>query len=156
MKQPAGSMPFNMLKTESLVRVDTTLAAMSDKPFDEVAVCLERSIDESGMTIIAVHEFDRLLAAMGQALPFRCRVYEVFDSRTASVLITLDPGLAHMLPYRIAMHNREAVTTVTTPMPTVALTEFSISAEVAVLARSLEAALRRVLDGLCCESWSER
>lgn len=43
------------------------------------------------------------------------------------------------------MHEQGRVTTVTTPMPSVRMTEFSYAAEVARLARVFEALMHRVL-----------
>ena len=57
-------------------------------------------------------------------------------------------GLAHVPPYRISMHEQGVVTTVTTPLPSALMTEFSHAIEVARLARTFEAAMHRVLRGL--------
>jgi len=46
------------------------------------------------------------------------------------------------------MHERDSVTVVTTPMPTVMLTEYSHTRDAAKPARELEVALKCVLCGL--------
>ena len=76
------------------------------------------------------------------------RNYEVFNAHLTAQLLQLDAGLAHVLPCRISMHDQGGVTTVTTPMPSALMTEFSHSADVARLARTFEAGLQRVLRGL--------
>jgi len=81
-------------------------------------------------------------------LGHRSRVYEVCNAELAAQLLRLDPGLTHALPSRIAMHDHGGVVTVCTPMPTVALVEYSHAASVARVARLFEANLQRVLRGL--------
>ena len=148
MKPRKEPMPFALLKADSFIRGESTLAVVCDEPFDDVAARLEGSITANDMTILQIHDFTRLLQATGIALDCRCRVYEVCNARFAARLIALDAGLAHVLPCRISMHDQGGVTTVTTPMPSVLMTEFSHTAEVARLARSFEAAMHRVLRGL--------
>lgn len=140
--------PFAELKADSFIRGETTLAVVCGEAFDEVATKLEGSIAANDFAILQVHDFTRLLQAKGIALELRCRVYEICNARLAAQLIALDADLAHVLPCRIAMHDRGGVTTVTTPMPSVLMTEFSHAAEVARLARDFEAAMYCVIKGL--------
>ena len=148
MNQRASGMPFNMLKAESFIRGEATLSVVCDQPFEAVAARLEASLRANRMVILPTHDLDRLLGAEGIEIGFRCRVYEVFDPALAGQLMMLDAGLAHLLPCRISMHDHRGVITVTTPMPTALMTEFSHAADVARLARVFEAALQRVLRGL--------
>lgn len=142
------AMPFALLKADSYIRGESTLAVVCDEAFDEVAARLEGSVAANDLVILQVHDIARLLADKGLMLDMRCRVYEVCNARLAAQLIALDAGLAHVLPCRISMHDGGGVTTVTTPMPSVLMTEFSHAAEVARLARSFEAVMHRVLRGL--------
>ena len=148
MQPKVGSAPFDLLKAESFVRGESTLAVLCDQPFDEVAARLQGSIVANGMLIVQMHDLGRMLAGEGLPLGIRCRVYEVCDPQLAAQLIAQDPGLAHVLPCRIAMHDQGGVTTVTVPRPRVLMTEFSHAAEVGRLARSFESGLQRVLRGL--------
>ncbi len=147
MKQPAGSGPFE-LKTDAFIRGETTLAVVSDKPFDEVALRLQASIAANEMTIVQVHDLGRMLEATGAGIDVRCRVCEVIDRELARGSITSDANLAHVFPWRIAMHDESGLITVITPMPTVILTEFSHAASVARLAQRVQSKLQRVLQGL--------
>ncbi len=148
MNQRAGATPLRPLQAEAFIRGECTLTVIAEKPFDEVAASLENSLAENDLHIIHVLDFNRLLGARDLRLGVRCRVYEVLEPRLAAQLIALEPDLAHLLPCRIAMHDDGGVTTVTTPMPTTVMTEFSHSVTVARLARSLEARLQQVLTGL--------
>ena len=148
MNQRVGGMPFDMLKAETFIRGEATLSVVCDQPFESVAACLESSVRANGMAILKAHDLDCLLAAKGIEIGFRCRVYEVFDAALAGQLLVLDAGLGHVLPCRISMHDQGGVITVTTPMPTALMTEFSHAADVARLARTFEASLQRVLRGL--------
>jgi uncharacterized protein (DUF302 family) len=147
MKQQTDSGPFE-LKADAFIRGETTLAVVCVKPFDEVALRLEASIAANEMTIVQVHDLGRMLEAKGVGLDVRCRVCEVVDRKIARASITSDANLAHVFPWRIAMHDRGGVTTVVTPMPTVILTEFSYAADVARLAHKFQSKLQRVLQGL--------
>ena len=144
-KEPAS---FEALKAEAFIRGESTLSVVCDRPFDEVALQLEGSIVANDLGILQVHDFGRLFQAKGMALEHNCHVYEVCNPRLAAQLIDIDPGLAHVLPCRISMHDRGGITTVTTPMPSALMTEFSHAANVARLARTFEAGLQRVLRGL--------
>ena len=148
MNQRVSGMPFDMLKAESFIRGEATLSVVCDQPFDAVAARLEKSVRANGMAILKAHDLDRLLAAKDIEIGFRCRVYEVFDAALAGQLLVLDAGLGHLLPCRISIHDQGGVITVTTPMPTALMTEFSHAADVARLARTFEASLQRVLRGL--------
>ena len=148
MNQRVSGMPFDMLKAESFIRGEATLSVVCDQPFEAVAACLESGVKANGMAILKAHDLDRLLAAKGIEIGFRCRVYEVFDAGLAGRLLVLDAGIGHVLPCRISMHDQGGVITVTTPMPTALMTEFSHAADVARLARTFEASLQRVLRGL--------
>lgn len=148
MKQRPDPVPFDLLKADSFIRGESTLSVVCDESFDTVAARLEGSIAANGLVILQVHDFTRLLAASGTTLGIGCRVYEVFSPQLAAQLIGIDPGLAHVLPCRISMHNQGGVTTVTTPMPSTLMTEFSHAVDVARLARAFEAAMHRVLRGL--------
>ena len=147
-RTPPSPASFDLLKAESFIRGESTLAVVCDAPFDEVAARLQGSLAANGLAVLHVHELDRMLAAKGFALGMRCRVYEVCDAHLAAHLLALDPGLAHVLPCRIAMHDHGGVVTVTTPRPVVLMAEFSHAASVARLARSFEAGLQRVLKGM--------
>lgn len=148
MKRNPDPAPFALFKADSYIRGESTLAAVCDEPFDGVALRLEACLTANDLNILHTHDLAQVLAAKGIPLDFRCRIYEVCNARLAAQLIALDAGLAHVLPCRIAMHDRDGVTTVTTPMPSALMTEFSHAAEVARLARSFEATMHRVIRGL--------
>lgn len=148
MKPREGNEAFDLLKVESYIHAESTIGVVCEQPFDEVAARLEGSIAANGMTILHRHDLDQVLAERSMPLSFRCRVYEVCDPLLTARLLSEDPALAHLLPLRIAMHDRRGVTMVTTAMPTVLMTEFSHAASVARLARSFEAGLGRVLRGV--------
>lgn len=148
MKRGPSAAPFDLLKAEAYIRGESTLAVVCDAPFDEVAARLEGSILANAMVIVHMHDIGTLLQAQGIGLGLRCRIYEVFNAHLAAQLIQLDAGLAHVLPCRISLHDQGGVTTVTTPMPSALMTEFSHSADVARVARIFEAGLQRVLRGL--------
>lgn len=148
MKSPPPPASFDLLRAESFVRGESTLAVVCDAPFDDVAARLQGSLAANGVTVVHVHELDRMLAAKGFAIGIRCRVYEVCDARLAAQLLEVDPGLAHVLPCRIAMHDLGGVVTVTTPRPVVLMAEFSHEAPAARLAQGFEVGLQRVLRGV--------
>lgn len=148
MKQQGERAAFEAVKMDSFIRGEATLSVVCERPFEEVALQLEGCIAASDLGILHVHDFGRLLRATGLAPDLQCRVYEVCNPRLAAQLIALDPGLAHVLPCRISLHGQAGVTTVTTPMPSALMTEFSHAADVARLARSFEAGLQRVLKGV--------
>ena len=137
-----------MLRAHAFIRGENTLAVICDRPFDEVGTRLEASIAAHHLLLLQVHDIDALLRAAGIALGHRSRVYEVCNPEFAAQLLALDPGLAHTFPCRIAMHDHGGVVTVSTPMPTVSVVEFSHAAPVARVARLLEANLQRVLRGI--------
>jgi uncharacterized protein (DUF302 family) len=148
MKQHAGTLPLELPKAEAFIRGASTFSVVCKEPFDEVAQRLEGLLVKDELAIVHRHDVDRMLESQGLQLGFRCRVYEIFPARIAGRLVAMDEGLVHLLPYRIALQDRGTVSTVTTPMPTLLLTEFSDSAAVARLARQFEAALLWVLRGL--------
>ena len=137
--------PFDLLKAEAFIRGENTLAVVSERNFDDVAARLEASVGAAAFALVHVHDLGEMLQSRGLDLGHRCRVYEVFNAALSAQLLALDPGLAHTLPCRIAMHDQGGVVTVSTPMPTVVMAEFSHAAPVARLARTIEAALQRML-----------
>lgn len=94
MNQRVSGMPFDMLQAESFLRGEATLSVVCDQPFEAVAARLEKSVRANGMAILKAHDLDRLLAAEGIVIGFRCRVYEVFDAALAGHLLVLDAGSA--------------------------------------------------------------
>lgn len=148
MKTGPTAAPFDPLKAEAYIRGESTLAVVCDASFDDVAARLEGSIVANDLVIVHVHDMGTLLHAKGIEPGLRCRTYEVFNAHLAAQLLQLDVGLAHVLPCRISMHDEGGVITVTKPMPSALMTEFSHSADVARLARTFEAGLQRVLRGL--------
>jgi uncharacterized protein (DUF302 family) len=148
MKQRPESAEFDLLSAEAFIRGENTLSVVSEKPFDVVAARLEASLASYGLAIVQTHDFGPMFAARGTRMDLRVRVYEVFAADMAARLLGADPALAHLLPWRIAMHEGAGVVTVTTPMPAAMVTEFSHAAEVARLARAFEANLQRVLKGV--------
>ncbi|MGQ3050784.1 MAG: DUF302 domain-containing protein [Roseateles sp.] len=148
MKRVLSAPPVDLLKAEAYIKGESTLAVVCDAPFDDVAARLEGSILANDMLIVHMHDIGKLLQGKGIGLGLRCRIYEVFNAHLAAQLIQLDAGLAHVLPCRISLHDQGGLTTVTTPMPSALITEFSHSADVARVARIFEAGLQRVLQGL--------
>jgi uncharacterized protein (DUF302 family) len=148
MNQVAGIVSSTSARVQAFIRGEATLTVVCDGSFDEVAARLEASIAANGMSVVQVHDFDRLLAAKGIVLDVRSRVYEVWNPRLAARLFAIEPDLSHLLPCRIAMHDERGLITVTVPMPTAVMTEFSHAASVAALARDFEAGLQRVLRAL--------
>ena len=148
MKTPISPLAFDVLKAESFVRGENTLAVIREMPFDEVAAHLEKGLYAAALSIVHVHDFGDALRRSGFPIAHRSRVYEVFNAGVAAKLLSLDPGLAHTLPIRIAMQDHGGVVTVFTPLPTVLMAEYSHEASVSRLARAIEAALQRVLWGL--------
>ena len=96
MRQRKDAMPFALLKADSLIRGESTLAVVCDEDFDDVAARLEGSIAANHLAIPQVHDFNRLLGARGITLDLRCRVYEVCNAHRTAQLITLDAGLAYV------------------------------------------------------------
>ena len=148
MEQVTAVRERNELRVDAFIHGETTLTVVSEDDFEDVAGRLEGSIVANAMTIVQVLDCNRLLAGNGIRMSGRCRVYEVLDPRLGAQLVAADPTLAHLLPLRISMHEEEGVTTVTAPMPTAYMTEFSHVLSAARLAKSFEAGLYRVLSAL--------
>lgn len=139
---------FDVLKAEAFIRGENTLAVVSERTFEEMAARFEERVASAAFDMVHTHDFNELLARQGETLDHRSRVYEICSSDFAAQLLTLDPGLAHALPFRISIHDRGGVVTVSTPMPTAVLIEFSHARSVAGLARTIEASLLRLLRSL--------
>ncbi len=148
MNQMTAVRATNELHADAFIHGENTLTVISEQPFEHVAARLEGSIAANAMNVVQVLDFNQLLAGNGIRLSGRCRVYEVLEPRLAAQLVAADPALAHLLPLRIAIHEDEGVTTVTAPMPTAFMTEFSHVLSAARLAKSFEAGLHRVLSAL--------
>ena len=134
-------------RAEAFVRGESTLTVLSELAFDAVAAQLEAAFAAHHLSLLHVHEFGAPDSGRGEAA-LRCRIYEVLDRRLAVELLAFDVGLAHLLPWRVLLHDQHGMATVSTPMPTVAMTEFSHAAEVARIAKRLEADLQRALRSL--------
>ena len=148
MKTGPTAAPIELLKAEAYIRGESTLAVVCDASFADVASRLEGSIVANDLVIVHVHDFGTLLRAKGIEPGLRCRIYEAFNAHLAAQWLQRDASLPHTLPCRIAMHDQGGVTTVTTPMPSALMTEFSHAVDVARLARTFEGGLQRVLRGL--------
>ena len=97
MKQRAGSAPFES-KADAFVRGEATLAVVSDRPFDEVAMRVQASIAANEMKMVQMHDLGRMLEATGGGLDVRCRVCEVVDRKLVRESIASDANLAHVFP----------------------------------------------------------
>ena len=82
MRQHKDTMSFTLLKADSLIRGESTLAVVCDGDFDDVAARLEGGIAAKDLAIPQVHDVNRLLGAKRITPGLRCRVYEV-STRTA-------------------------------------------------------------------------
>ncbi len=102
MNQMTDMLPLTSARAQAFIRGEATLTVVSDGSFDEVAARLEASLAANDMSIVQVHDFDRMLAAKGVVLDVRSRVYEVWNPRLAARLFALEPDLSHLLPCRIA------------------------------------------------------
>ena len=151
MRQGDGSGHANVARSEAFVRGEATLTVLSEQGYDDVAAQLESSFTANRLAVAHVHEFGAEFAAVAASAgdaDRRCRVYEIVDRQLARELLAFDLNLAHLLPWRVVLHEQHGAATVTTPMPTVAMTEFSHAAEVAKIAKRFEASLSRVLRSL--------
>ena len=146
--KPRSVTTFAEPRAESFIHGENTLAVVSDQPFDEVLTRLLASISANGLTLVQTLDLQPLLAARGVALEERCTVLELLDPGLTAQLLAIEPGLAHLLPWRVAVHEQPGGVTVVTPSPGVLMSEFSHAAEVARLARRFETGLQRVLRGL--------
>jgi uncharacterized protein (DUF302 family) len=149
MKRETADSAMDFSAHGAFVRGESTLAVVSTGTFDEVAAKLEGALASSSLEIVHVHDLDQLLRGKGPCGEFRCRIYEVWNAAVAVELLELDADLAHVLPYRITLHDQGGVTTVVTPSPRVLMSEFSHATEVGRLSRRLEGLLQPLLHGLC-------
>jgi uncharacterized protein (DUF302 family) len=140
MPPPLAALADDAPRVASYTHGDDTLTLVCADPFETVALRLQASLAANGLRVDHVHRFDDLAAPC-------CRVYEVGTGTLAAQLLALDPALAHLLPWRIALHGDRCAAMVTTPRPVVLMAEFSPLPAVARLARVLEGRLQRTLHG---------
>ncbi len=136
---------FELPSGEAFVRGEATFGVVCTQSFDVVSECVVSSIAQAGMRVVHRHELDRLLRDAGEAPLWRCTTFEVLEPGFADQLISLDSTLAHVLPWRICVQAGSDMTTVSTAMPSIVITEFAHDAAVARLARRFESALQIVL-----------
>lgn len=136
-------------RSDSFVHSDSALSVQCGAPFDTAATRLQAKLAANGLSIVHVHDLDRALHGASIALRFRCRVYEVCDANLVAELLALDPGLAPLFPWRIALTEGDGRVSLATPRPVFLIAEFSPVAAVAAKARGLEARLQRVLREVC-------
>jgi uncharacterized protein (DUF302 family) len=149
----APAFSFELPSGEAFIRGEATFGVVCDKPFDTVCDCLEASVARAGMRIVHRHALDRLLRDAGETLPWRCTTFEILEAGFAARLIRLDASLAQVLPWRVCVQAGPEMTTVTTTMPSIVITELAHDAAVGRLARRFESALQRVLrDAAACAS----
>lgn len=143
----AQTFSFELPSGEAFIRGQATFGVVCDSPFDVVCDCLEANVAQAGMRIVHRHELDRLLRDAGETLPGRCTMFEILEPEFAGRLIRLDASLAQVLPWRVCVQAGAEMTTVTTAMPSIVITEFAHDAAVGRLARRFESALQVVLRG---------
>lgn len=149
----AQATSFELPSGEAFIRGQASFGVVCDRSFDEVCACLEASVAQAGMLVVHRHELDRLLREAGEALPGRCTTFEILEPRFAARLIRLDASLAQVLPWRVCVQAGQDMTTVTTAMPSIVITELAHDAAVGRLARRFESALQIVLrDAAACAS----
>ena len=144
---PAQAFSFELPSGEAFIRGEATFGVVCVRPFDVVCDCLEASVVKAGMRIVHRHELDRLLRDAGETLPWRCTTFEILEPGFAGRLIRLDASLAQVLPWRVCVQAGPEMTTVTTAMPSIVITELAHDAAVGRLARRFESALQTVLRG---------
>ncbi|MDQ6627852.1 MAG: hypothetical protein M3Z29_05280 [Pseudomonadota bacterium] len=130
---------------ESFIRGEATFGVVCVRPFDVVCECVEACVTQAGMSVVHRHELGRLLPDACEPLPWQCTTFEVLEREFAGRLIRLDSSLAHVLPWRICVQAGPEMTTVSTAMPSIVITEFAHDAAVGRLARRFESALQIVL-----------
>ncbi len=141
----AQTFSFELPSGEAFIRGEATFGVVCDRPFEVVCDCLEVSVAQAGMRIVHRHELDRLLRDAGETLPWRCTTFEILEPGFAGRLIRLDASLAQVLPWRVCVQAGPEMTTVTTAMPSIVITEHAHDVAVGRLARRFESALQIVL-----------
>lgn len=144
-------------KAESITHDEGTLSVLCDRPFDDVAARLEGSIAANDLAILQVYDFDRLVEPGGLGPTPRCRIYEVFHVGLAARLLALDLQLAHLLPSRILMHERDGMTKVSVPVSSDLMSGYSLAVDAIVFLVSaalsfLSMRSRRM--GATCKLWN--
>lgn len=143
----SDALSFELPSGEAFIRGEATFGVVCDSSFDVVCDCLAVSVAQAGMRIVHRHELDRLLRDAGESLPWRCTTFEILEPGFAGRLIRLDASLAQVLPWRVCVQAGPDMTTVTTAMPSIVITELAHDAAVGRLARQFESALQIVLRG---------
>lgn len=144
---PTRAFSFELPSGEAFIRGESTFGVVCIRPFDLVCDYLEASVVKAGMHIVHRYELDRLLRDAGETLPWRCTTFEILEPGFAGRLIRLDASLAQVLPWRVCVQAGPDMTTVTTAMPSIVITELAHDAAVGRLARRFESALQTVLRG---------
>ena len=138
----------DLSRTDGYIRSDNTMSFVCGTGFEELVGRLAASLRAAGLAIVGERRLDAMLGELGARPGDRMHLFEVCDPAFGARLLRLDPTLAHLLPYRVAVHEGEDTVTVTVPRPTATLAEFSHSPIVARMARGFEAALQDALRAL--------
>lgn len=121
----------------------------SRRPVDEVVAGIEAAARAEGFGVLHQYDFRDILAAKGFPIERACRVLEVCSPRQASEVLAADMALNMALPCRLSVYeDRDGSTVVGMIPPTQLLALVSQDAGAAGAARSVEAAMERIIDAV--------
>ena len=124
---------LHLLKAESFICGESMLAVLVDEPPLAVCARLEQVASDGGHEVVWRPRVAAPAKDAGRPLaPGKfVRVYDADRPGVMALVLGADPAMAHVIPWRIVVHDAHGVTTVATPRPSVTWPELLLKREIA-------------------------
>lgn len=121
----------------------------SPRPVDAVFADIEAAARAEGFGVLHHYDFKAILASKGFPIDRECRVLEVCNPRQASEVLAADMALNMALPCRVSIwQGHDGATSIGMIPPTQTLALISDDARIAETARSVEDAMKRIIEAV--------
>ncbi|HEX5959896.1 MAG TPA: DUF302 domain-containing protein [Rhodanobacteraceae bacterium] len=118
----------------------------SSKPFAQAVEDLDAAVKRHRFGVLHVHDIGNTLRSKGQAFDGECKVFEVCSPPQAARVLANDLRLNTALPCRISVYTEHGATRIGMLEPERMLATLSDDPALAVVAREVGDATRRMID----------
>ncbi len=118
----------------------------SDKPVEQLLDDLQVAVSAHNFGVLNVHDLRQTLKNKGHDLPQACYILDVCNPQQAIKVLNQDMGMNVALPCRISVYEDGTHSKIAMIKPGAMLSALSDSAELAAVAREVEATMLAIID----------
>ena len=118
----------------------------STKTVAQAASDLEEAVKRHGFGVLHVYDLKQTLEAKGAPIDNECRIFEVCNPQKARTVLNEDMSMNMALPCRVSVYEQDGTTRIGMLSPKAMLSMLSDSAELAAVAKDVEAKIKAMID----------